>query len=52
MLDRPDRRRPATARTKRCRRRAAAGLMLVSVEVDAAILDLLCSMNGLEEREA
>jgi hypothetical protein len=48
VLDRPQRRRAATART----RRQAAGKAVVMVEVGAGVLDLLCRMNGLEEREA
>jgi hypothetical protein len=55
MLHRPtraDRRRPAaTRRQQRYRRRLRDGVMPITVEVDAAIVDLLVETRWLGERD-
>ena len=50
MLERPT--KPATRWQRNYRRRQKAGVMLVGVEVDGAILDLLCRNGWVSEASA
>jgi hypothetical protein len=52
MLERPDRRRAASARQRRYRRRACAGRIMVKIEVNAAVVELLIKTQWLTESDA